>query len=182
MRLIKRARLLRLLKKISKEINNNKIDNTKVEKSTRLLRELQNGNITDDFIKDLDVLLYLAKKSQRVNSGERVEMASEELNYDNTYSKLNDLVDELDANNFIHHKIAGLGGILSFELTHKDNVNYFLHHKINEKISRLRFLKSTGIINKILNPFIERVDQIIIGVFLIFLGLLVERYLVPYLF
>lgn len=181
MRLIKRVKLLRLLKKISKEIKNNKIDLNKIEKSFEFLRELQDGNITDDYIKDIYVILYLAQKSQPVNSGNWVEMSSKELTYKSTYNKLRDLVDELDANNFIHHIVAGIGGQLAFEITHKDNVNHFLHHKLREKLDRLKFFKSTGIINRFLNIIIERIDQVIIGIFLIILGFLIKKYLLPLL-
>lgn len=164
MKFIRRIKIIRSFKNILKKIKKNELKAEYLNNLLKSLSEEKNALITDDYIKDVDSLFYVIKKSLNVQSGGWVNLYSKELMERNCYNKMRDIVDELEANTIIHHKIGGIGGELSFELTYKDKFNKFMYHKIENMIERLKFLKSNTKISRFANEFIERLDEIVIGV------------------
>jgi len=179
MKFINRIKTIRLFKKILKKVKTNQLEESDIEKLFLSLNKLKGTTITDDYFKDIDVLFYIIGKAKDVSSGRWVNLSSTELSDRNSYNKMKDVVDELDANTIIHHKISGIGGTVSFELTYKDNFNKLMCLKLKNKVDQLKFLKSTKRVNRFLNTIIERIDQIIMGVLIGVIVYLLSTYVLP---
>ena len=137
--LLERIKILRLFKKIIKEIEKNKINENNITDLIDRLDYLRKHDIvTDDYLDDIDVLLYVVSKCLMRSSGGWINLSMHDLRNRNSYNKMKDLVDELDANSFIHHKIISLGGNISFELTHKDRFRKYITVKLNNMLDPLK--------------------------------------------
>jgi hypothetical protein len=181
MRFIKRIKIIRSFKKVIKKFKKNELKTEDLDNLLKILSKEKNTVVSDDYIKDVDALLYIIKKALNVQSGKWANLSSRELMDRNCYNKMRDIVDELDANTIIHHKVAGIGGELSFEMTYKDKFNKFMYHKMRNINERLKFLKSSSKIGRFANGIIERLDQIIIGIIAsIIAGLILSFYILPY--
>lgn len=174
--LLTRIKTLKIFRQIIEQIKKGKFKDENVSTLSNYLDELKNnGLITNDYLEDVDVLFYVTNKSLLVDSRNWVNLSMNELRDRNSYNKMRDLVDELEANSFIHNKISGAGGSISFNLTYKDNFNKYIVKKIENKLEPLKIFKSYNFINKIFNFLMERIDQIVIAVIIGIILLIIEK-------
>lgn len=172
----KRIKTIRIFQKLIKQIEKEELDENKISELLNNLNHLKESKIiTDDYIQDIEVLLYIIKKCFSISSGNWVQLSLQELKNRNSYNKMSDFIDEFDANSFIHHKIKALGGNISFELTHKDNFKKYVMLKMENKLEPLRFVKSNNPFKRTINFIFERLDQILIGVIIVIIGLILEK-------
>ena len=178
--IFKRIKTLKLFKKIIKQIENGKINGNDVLTLINYLDELKNtGLITNDYLEDIDVLFYIINKCLSPDTQNWVNLSMNELRDRNTFNKMNDLVNELEANSLIHHKISSIGGLISFNLTYRDNFNKYATKKIENKIEPLKIIKPSNFINKRINFLIDRIDQILIGIIIVIIGLIIKKQYFP---
>lgn len=172
----KRIKTIRIFQSLIKQIEKEELDENKISELVNNLNHLKESKIiTDDYIQDVEVLSYIIKKCVSINSGNWVQLSLQELKNRNSYNKMSGYIDEFDANSFIHHKIKALGGNISFELTHKDNLKKYITLKMKNKLEPLKFVKSNNLFKRIINFIFERLNQILIGIIIIIIGLILEK-------
>lgn len=170
MKLIERIKAIRSFNKVINKINKREYSEDVSSELLAALDKLEKEKIiTDDFLKDIKVLVYILDNCNAVKSGEHVHLGYTDMIGKNLYTKANDIVDELSANNFIHYRGGGFGVIATFQLTHKDNLLRYLSKKVQVKSERIKFIKKEGTFFKILNFTLERIDKIILAI-IIFLA------------
>lgn len=173
--ILTRIKTLRLFGIIIKRIKKSNFDVKGAQLLSNYLVELKDADlITNDYLEDIDVLFYVTNQCLSVDSTDWVTLSRNELSTPNAFSKMSDLIKELEANSLIKYKIVDTRGIIRFQLTYKDDFNKCILKKIKAKRDRLKIVRPSRFVIATINLLSECTREIVIAVIVLAIVALVK--------